>query len=451
MAATEATYLDQVFHAVARASSVDALSNYARYYSGYVREAAIRRCIDLAQPEMLPLVVERLNDWVPQIRDVARQALLVLLPLVSVGQLLSVLPAMWRLHGVGRGDTSEWLSQFELALIQRVSAAGFVAAAQGADINIARACVQLVHKHRLLGPAALIDLILMRNDDIVLANQAAAMCAELPLEARGAHYRAAAASHFGSVRTTAIRALLTMEGEARMAIAMDALNDVQSSVRSAAMAYLAPLGFDLRGHYRNMLQQPGLATKQVRIALSALAGLRGKDDVELVKSFLNSGRISIRLAALAAWLKLAEHDKDLTAGKALADAAPGVRRFALQLVRKHGAYLPFATIRTRLKQVGDVELLLLFAESKKWVWLECIARLNLQHGVQDSIKLVLEHSLLEWLRTSGRWYDQPDAGQAAFLSSEPVVASLAALLGGSPGRKVDLRKVLAHHGLEFGA
>ncbi|MFS2007542.1 hypothetical protein ACEN9F_28435 [Duganella sp. CT11-25] len=444
---TTPSYLAPAIWIARNADTVSDLEEGCRHYSGYVREAALRRCVELAWPESLPLVVDRLNDWVPQIRDLARQALMTLLPFVSAPQLLSVLPPILRLHSAGRVNHGEWMKQFELALIQTVAAGELVAAAQGPDVKVARACVQILDRYELLEATALIELILSRNDDIVLANHAAELCARLPREKQGAQYRMAARSHFGSVRTIAIRALLAMEDELRLAIAIDALSDVQASVRSVAMSYLAPLDFDLRAHYRNILQQQCHVTKVVRISLSALASLRHKDDVGLVQSFLDSDRISIRLAALAAWAKLAEHDKDLVASRALADAAPGIRRFALQLVRKHGAYMPFTTIQSRLEELGDVELLLLFAESKKWIWLDCIARLSLQRSVEESINLRLDRSLKEWMQTSGRWYEQPDAGQLAYLSSEPVISSLAKLLGSSPDRYAHLREVLAHHGL----
>ena len=440
-------YLADSLRSARDADSLGDLEEGCRHYSGYVREAAIRRCIDLAWPESLSLVVDRLNDWVRQVRDLARRALMILLPLASPSQIVSVLPDILRLHGAGRGDYSEWLNQFERALIQTVSAAEFVAAAQGTDINVARACVQILDKHKLIEATALIDLILSRNDDIVLAQHAAELCAVLPPEQQAEWYRAAAMSHFGSVRTTAIRALLTMENESRMEIALDALSDVQSSVRSVAMSYLALLGLDLRAHFRTMLEQRRDVTKRVRIALFSLASLRNKDDIELVKSFLSSERISIRLAALASWFKLDEHDKDLIASRALADAAPGVRRFALQLTRKHGAYIPIEAIQQRLEEIADVALLLRFAESKKWVWLECIARLSLQRSVEASIKLGLDRSLKEWIQTSGRGYEQPNAEQIVFLSSEIVILRLAELLGNAPSRAPDLRKMLAHQGL----
>lgn len=429
------------------ADGLASLEAYCRYYSGYVREAALRRCVELAWPELLPLIVERLNDWVPEIRDLARQAVMTLLPSMSAPASLAILPLILRLHSAERSNHADWLKQFERTMVQALAVDDLIAGAQGGDINLARACVQLLSTYQLIEASALIDLILNRNDDIVLANRAVALCARLPPQRQSAAFRAAAKSHFGPVRTTAIRALLTMADEPRREIATAALSDPQPSVRSAAISYLTSLGVDLRAYYRAVLLQPDRATKQLKISLSSLASLRNAQDVDLMKSFLDSDKISVRLAALAGWIKLAEYDKDLVAAVALADAAPGVRRLALQLVRKHGAYLPFATVQHRLEQLGDVELLLQFAESKKWPWLECIARLSLSRDVEQSVALGLDRSLRLWLQTAGGRYEQPDAEQTAFLSSEEVIDSLARLLGSSPTTILHLKKVLAHQGL----
>jgi hypothetical protein len=48
-------------------------------YSGYDREAALARCVELRSWDNLPGMVERLNDWVPQVRKAAQVALTTLL------------------------------------------------------------------------------------------------------------------------------------------------------------------------------------------------------------------------------------------------------------------------------------------------------------------------------------------------------------------------------------
>lgn len=61
--------------------------------------------------------------------------------------------------------------------------------------------------------------------------------------------------------------------------------------------------------------------QRTRICLTALAGLRDAADVELIKSFQRNEHPGVRAAALSAWLRLAEQDKDSIALAALEDSA----------------------------------------------------------------------------------------------------------------------------------
>lgn len=425
---SELQYFTAMIDDIGRSVSIDTLRQFARYHSGYVREAALRRCVELALPELFPVVVARLNDWVPQVRQVARTAIVTLLPLVPPAQILAELPVILRLHSAGRGDHATWLDQFEMVLIQTMSADDIVTAAQGGDVHVARACAHLCWKHQLLGSATLIGLILQRGDDIVLANQAVNMCSQLPHGEQVAQYHQAARSHFGPVRGLAIRALLDMPDVDRIQVATKALTDVQGSVRAVAIRFLVAAGVDVRAHYATMLKQGPMAAKRTRICLSALAAIRVQDDLALIKSFTASDGIAIRIAAYAAWLKLAEHEKDTIAHMAFLDAAPGVRKFALKAVRTHGAYIPLSVIHSCLMERDDVSITMQFVESQRWPWLECISQVALARGVAESIRLGLDQSLRKWLSEGGSWFQNPSRQQFAYLSSPGVTAVLGELL-----------------------
>ncbi len=415
---------------ISQSDSVALLTECARLHSGYVREAALRRCVRLALPELFPVIVERLNDWVPQVRQTARTAIITLLPLVPTAQILAELPAILRLHSGGRGDHAAWLEHFEAVLVQASRCDDIVAAVQSADVRVARACTHVIWKHKLLDSASLITLILQRSDDIVLARQAVSMCSQLPHAAQVAQYQQAAQSHFGPVRVIAVRALLGMSAADRLQVATDALTDLLSPVRAVAMHYLTASGFDVRAYYRTLLLGGPRSARRTRICLSALASLRNGDDIALITAFLDNEGASIRIAAYAAWLKLAEHDKDMIACTAFGDTAPGVRKFALQAVCKHGAYIPLSLIRPCLMQRDDVAMTMRFVESQRWTWLQCIAEVALQRGLAEAYRLELDQSLRKWLGEAGSWCQNPSLEQRVYLVSGDVTSVLAQLLGG---------------------
>lgn len=411
---------------IASSDSVPLLAEYSRDGSGYVRQAVLARCVELARPELLAVVAERLNDWVPQVRSAARTALVALLPFVPAPQLMAALPIILRLHSVGRGDYADWLEDFEQTLLQSVTVHDICAAARGSDLQAARAAVHLLDKHALLEPAAVIELILHRSDDIVLALQGAGMCRRLAPAQQETLYRVAAHSHFGAVRTVALRALLSTAGVDRMEIAIAALMDKQSSIRHTAAHYLIAQGFDVAAHYRSLLEQSDSTVKRLQMSLIMLAALRDTDSLPQVQLFVRGAYPALRLAALSAWFKLAERDKDAIALVVMHDASPRVRKFAVQLVLRYGAYIPFSAILQQLAVSEDVLLVMQLARTNRWNWLECAARVCLQRGVDEARRLGLVEALAGWL-TRSQWYE-PDHEQRQFLLSELVMSVFGQLL-----------------------
>jgi hypothetical protein len=432
-------HLNEVLQLIASSDSVPLLVEYSRDGSGYVREAVLARCVALARPELLAVVAERLNDWVPQVRSAARTALVALLPFVPAPQLMAALPAILRLHSGGRGDYAAWLEEFEHILLQSVTVDDIRAAATGNDLQAARAAVHLLDKHALLEPAAVIELILHRSDDIVLALHGADMCRRLPLAQREALYRVASHSHFGAVRTLAMRALLSTLGDDRLEIAIAALMDKQSSVRHTAAHYLVAQGFDVAAHYRGLLEQGDATVKRLQMSLIMLAALRDVASLELVQSFVHSAYPALRLTALSAWFKMSERDKDAIALTAMHDASPRVRKFAVQLVLRHGAYIPFSAILQQLAVSEDVVLVMQLAETNRWNWLECAARVCLQRGVEEARRLGLGKAFAKWF-ASPQWQSNSDHEQRFLLLSEPVISAFGQLL--SPQQLAGLREQL---------
>jgi hypothetical protein len=425
------TYIDRQLALLRTCTSTDELSSFASDYSGYMRQAALVRCVELARPDLLSIVVDRLNDWVPQVRDSARTALMTLQPVVPVPQLLATLPSILRLQHAGRADHTEWVERYEQNLIRYATVQELTEGAQSPDIHVARACSHILKKYRLIEPASLIRLFLEYRNDIVVALMAVQLCSELSPEDQRELYLGAMRSHFGAVRTVALRSLLSLEGEfSRQEAAISALLDVQSSARAVAIAFLRESGFDVRTYYRRLLEGSRCSVLHVKVGLVSLAGVGGSEDIDFVRTYAKAEHPAIRLAALSAWAKLDPSAKDTVATEALLDASPRIRKFALQMTRKQGAYIPFESIRSALKARNDDRLLLLFAESNKWNWLECIARMAVECAEEDGFKAHLVEQLDAWCRRAGGSYEQPSAEQRGYLTSEPVRDILTNLLDG---------------------
>ncbi len=108
--------------------------------------------------------------------------------------------------------------------------------------------------------------------------------------------------------------------------------------------------------------------------------------------------------------------------------APGVRTFALQTVRRHGAYIALPVIQACLLERDDVGMTLKFVESQRWIWLVCIAQVALARGAQGAHQFALADSLRSWLSESGSWFQDPNGEQFAYLVSSAVTDVLERLL-----------------------
>jgi hypothetical protein len=231
------------------------------------------------------------------------------------------------------------------------------------------------------------------------------------------------------VRTIALRTLLASHDDANTELATTALLDLQSSVRDIAAAFLRTAGFDLREFYRGVLQrQFRPQVKLIQVALTSLAALRSEEDIVLVKEHVAHERISVRKTALASWLKLSPQDKDEIAARALADQGAPVRKLALQIVRKHGAYIPFSSVRRRLSEIGDLSLLLQFAQSRVWDGLECIVQEGMRDMTEAGRKALLVEALRDWIARAGHRYEVASASQREWLCSPAAMKVLHDLL-----------------------
>lgn len=431
-ASADKVFDDYIARQVAYVAKCDSAADLARMganSSGYVREAVIKRCVELRDPALLPLVAARLNDWVKNVREAARRAMETLLPLMPASALLEALRTVLDLARMSRTDHSQWQARYENLLVQTLSAEDFVEGVQSGDMRTARACFAILARHRLVAPGRLVAIGMAASEDIVLAQQALGCFERLPEDQREPLYIAAMRSPFGAIRASALRFVLARETEEnREAIAMDALFDKHWSARALAATYLRASGFDLRGYYRDVLLNPSAHTAHVQIALMALAGAKDASDLVLIKGFIEAQVPAVRRTALAAWLMLKPDDKDLIAVEGLRDASPAVRRFAGHVIQRRGAYVPLDVIRSHLARHGDWARLLSLSQVNKWDWLESIvlAAIDIESNRLDMGSL--RSSLRSWRVCAGSRYESPTVRQVEFLRSSPAQLALCQLI-----------------------
>ncbi|WP_426318938.1 hypothetical protein [Pseudoduganella sp. R-43] len=411
-------------------TSLEELKALLAQRSGYAREAAIDRVMALGGDGAIPAIMPRLNDFVPEVRAAARRAIQALLPSAGHEDLLAVVGFTWRLRHFSRLNHSAWISSAQAELARRLTFDQLREALCSRHPMVARGSFFMLLERELIPRVELLTLAVESGKDIVMSRQAAVLALSLLEEDRIAVLRGGMKSHFGVVRTHALRGLLGCAPDAAE-IARGALLDPQGSARSLAQYYLRSNGVDLAPYYRELLQDRHARTNQACMALAALGSMGGAGDIALLREMSESPFPSIRGAAFLAWLKLAPSDKDAIALAALSDEGRANRRLAAQMATRQGAYVPFERVKEVLRDKADLSILLAFARLRKWDWLETIALEAAQAERGSMAWDALHIDMVRWLAHAGHSYERPDERQRDRLLAPGMVQALERLFDGS--------------------
>ena len=415
---------------VGQRSTVEALLADLSHSDGYVREAALKRAAELRASALLPAVVERLNDWVPQVRRRAQNLVLDWLRTLDADAAVRLLGAVEPLRRARRTDHSAWLRAFEQAFVAQVGAERIVGELASHAIGVARACYRLAEEYELAAPVARIRTALANRTDIVLASRAAAALAGLAPGERDEPGRIALRSRFGMVRATALRTLLADAPDDAVALAIAMLADPHAWTRLVASTYLGRRGIAAAPLYAERIAAPGSTIRTLRACLAGLAEAGDRDYVGVVETMTAHPSPRVRIDAYGAWLRLVPADRDALTRRILADGARRVRRLALTMRRKHGAFVPADAALALLRDRGDVELMLEYVEDDPWRTLTLIVELLPVSATDPALRARLGREL-------GRWsggYARPSDAQRALLRQPETRAALLALLG-NDGRR----------------
>lgn len=308
------------------------------HYNGFIREVAVRALRDQPSPEALAALIDRLNDWVPQIRELAAESLNHYLSPSYVQALLFVLEPLMALASRQRADHGPTLMAvrkvLQMAEIHDDVYANFLAR----QSSPARYLFTLLLEKDADTQTLLRDSLAHRELTVRLA--AVAACQGLPAAQALPLLREALFRPGAKVRVCVMRALLPLL-ENPQPLLRTALLDNSRSIRTLAL-WLAPKhDIDARAILAERLTQ-GLPTAK-RDWLGIL-GLAAELDVELEHSWLTaaagSNYPSVRQATMG---HLGEgHSVELLS--ALDDPSSAVFLAAVAQLNKHS----WASLKTGL-------------------------------------------------------------------------------------------------------
>lgn len=252
--------------------------------SGYIREAAVRRLGRVHGGDEMPPLLLRANDWVPQVRGLALDALRDrLVPEYAEGW-VHWLHLVLRLGGRGSADARP-LVDAVMALLRAPECADALWAGFGsADHTVRRTCFGILERAGGTGLRRLAEASL-RSDDVVVRRGAVRVAGALDDDSLGAVLPSLVRDPLPSIRRDALGLAARRMGADALPWLRHALLDSAAGVRAearGAVQRLAPM--DFAAFYR---EQVAAGRARLAAGVAGLGETGGERDVESVRPLLD--------------------------------------------------------------------------------------------------------------------------------------------------------------------
>ncbi len=287
----------EALEALASCDGQDDWIRLSTHGNGFVREAAVRALAEQLSPDALAALLERVNDWVPQIRQLASDGVRLYLTPDQAPALLSALQPFMALVERQRADHAPTLAAARAAL-QAPEARN-----QVEEVFVASHGKAARFLFKLLLDVSSEPTALLRNAlghrEMTVRQMAVSACKELPAQQARPLLLSALETPGASVRVSVLHALLPLLDDPRPLIS-DALLDPSHALRSLARWAAPRWQIDARAVLERRLGGKVPNSRKDWLGLLGLASeLSVQLDSEWQLQALKAPAISVRLAAVA--------------------------------------------------------------------------------------------------------------------------------------------------------
>lgn len=307
--------------------SVALLGLASFHESGYVREEATNRLERTSDGTELPFLLIRLNDWVRNVRETARRAVISRLRPDYAASFVANLPLLARLEQTERSDQRPIIEAVESLLKSVGCRDALLQGLASRNRTIRRMSFSLALVAEDADQPSIVDRALKDNDTVIRLSAARIVSAGFEDQRLDEFLSIMSGDHFMPVRREAIRAFVSRLPERAPLQLRRALLDPHASMREEARYHLRKSEtVDFAAFYRHVL-----ASDTERNLFSAIGGIgetgSAPDDRVLV-SYAQHRSAKIRRAAVRGLSGLNGDAHIPVFIDALRDAIPGVSREA---------------------------------------------------------------------------------------------------------------------------
>lgn len=380
-------------------------------YDGFTREDAVRQLGRLADPIALIPLLRRANDWVPQVRVAALEALRSLMIPANATAFVQHLPAIFHLEKCRRASHSAFLQDCLQYLCKSENSAIVIAGLNATDVRVRRLCVKVAFTQDIMPPNELVRRAIT-DPDQAIQQIGASQLFSLGIGEASLVIKDAITSRSASVRRAAFHIYsTTADVNSTLAMAQKFSVDDSSMVRESALAWLLEKRIDVGEMYMDILDQPAITANRLRAVILGISEANLKRYTERVIEYWPSLFPAVRRATLISVVRLDPGRGQSICQDALADVSPSVVLTAYRLLAKLGVRFDAAQLfdlasgeRQNITIRGATNLA---RYSNKWERLIFLLRVANSKAPTFNFK----SELANWQREFNRSWAAPTPGQ----------------------------------------
>lgn len=381
----------------------------SRSYSGYTRESAVIELESYPSEKTIDALIERANDWVPQVRRAAQNVLLRICNDKTVPYFINQLHKIYHLKECKREDHTAFVNNIQQLLLRyNVNAL--------TTLNKCDSVSALLYT-RLLKKSGKIDLLqlahaCLEHSHMSVRLYAVSLSSKLEETQGKALQLKGIEDKSGIVRRNALRLLLRHHSESSYRLSLNFLYDKEKSVRSQALFYLKNNGFKCKQAFIEQLSTENLHRQ--RVAIWGLTELFAKSAVDLIFPSLHSTYPSIRTLALKACFVLCEEDLlEEIVEKMLNDNSSRVMKECSRLYKKNSVHIGnealIKAINSQANEKNYRYILKMTHTMNKWEQLILLSEIS--RSANSSLRTEIEKTLQLWVNKLCNFFIDPTQKQ----------------------------------------
>jgi HEAT repeat protein len=394
---------------------------------GFVREEAVRQLARSEDGSEVPWLLLRVNDWVAQVRDAAREAVSARVRDEYAAHFARNFLLVDRLAIARRGDHAPLMEAIRELLATPFARPAVLDPMRKGSRQTGRAIFRfLLERVPADGFRSALDAGLGSDDAVVRAWAARAIPRIVPAGEARPILRRLTADSSPLVRRETLDAILHSFPDEGPHVE-PLLLDRSASVRERARFLLRDRGIDYEDLYRRAIDTAA-TPRHLAIAIGALAEVGTPGDAAIVASHLSNAGANVRRAAVKGVIRLGGEGFAVRVAGMLEDPSPAVSGAARRALRPHAAAVGmerlWSIFESSPAQHVRLNALHVMSTLPKWQRILCFVRAA--KIADQAVASMARHYAGEWNRHYNRGHAVPSARELGELTAA-VAASRAAL------------------------